>query len=644
MINAFLNLVQEMDVSLPKSLVKKLKYINDEELLIKHFEKGLDNNLFYYKFVSSQIFDETVINSPFVVNVDGDYELVKYVNGLYYDKQGQVKLKDYVGCRYFELREKIKKKEPKELVSEVVNFTPVWSLFLLLLTPFALITPIYTNIFNTRLIYSSSITTLLVVSLFFLLAYVFEFVVKKLIKDKCILANSVSALNFERYILRFTSQYKGFYAVHSIKTVEQYRKMVWDFIPYIATDTLSFVMFFIVLSVFISWLSMYFLIFYALVFAIFYLYRARLYKLLIDQENASNDVLKLRVSNVALKENVSFVNKYYLFKKYLNIYNISLHYEDKITTFNFFWDELTKFVSFLSLFVLFVICFVSISQSELNPAYMIVLFIISSRLSGLLSQIVTRLSYLKASFLHLNQSMESLFTEDVLKANIDNDGVNICSLDKIKVDKLTLQQEQKILIKDVNVKFHKGVVYGIRGPVGSGKSSFVKSLLRVNNDYKGKIEYDGVDVNVIDNVFFETSVSYLNSEAGFFSGTLYENFLFRNCISSKVINRVLTECFGERVFDYQSLYVDDIEHIAMSTGQRRKLLFMMSLLDKSLIYVFDEVLVNMSDADIFKAMELIKECALGSIVIIISHNDSILSACDVVYEIGQDKRMSSTSL
>lgn len=96
---------------------------------------------------------------------------------------------------------------------------------------------------------------------------------------------------------------------------------------------------------------------------------------------------------------------------------------------------------------------------------------------------------------------------------------------------------------------------------------------------------------------------------------------------------MLKECFGSRVFDYQTMHVDDIESIPMSTGQRRKLLFMLSLLDKSELYVFDEVLVNLSKDDIVRCLLLMKEYTKDAIVILASHNDSILNACDVVYEV-----------
>ena len=634
MIESFLNLATEQGIEYKASLKKILQRTDAvEEALIKQLENELESSLFSYRIVSGRISKNSAIRRPFVVNVGQEYLLIKYINGVYQDGTGGIALNKYDGCRFFEIREIARKKTPEEMVTAVVNFTPIWSAMLLLLTPFALITPLYTNIFNTRLVYSNSIVTLLIVSLFFLSIYLFDFFAKKKIKDKTLKEKAKSAVLFERYLLKFSPCYQGFSAVHSIKTVEQYRKMVWDFIPTIASDSLSFIILFITLGIFVGWLSIYFLLFYLVVFILFYLYRSQLYQHLIDQENAASDVLKLRISNINMHRNIPFVNRYSLFRKYLSVFNSSQHYEDKIADFNFYWDELTRMVSFLALFVLFVISFIGISNSELNPAYMIVLFIISSRLSGLLTQVVTRLSYLKASLMHLRQSMEGLFNEERVIQSVDEVGVAAQTLNKIKVTNLTLQQVKQPLLKNVNVKFHKGLLYGLKGSVGSGKSTLMRSLIGLESDFLGKIEYDGVDINVIDGSFFEQHVSYLSAETGFFSGSLYENFLYKNCNAAKTIDSVLKECFGSRVFDYQTLYVDDIESIPMSTGQRRKLLFMLALLDRSSLYVFDEVLVNLSKSDIIWAMNLLRSYLRDATIILSSHHESILNACDVVFEI-----------
>ena len=643
MIDSFFNLATEQGIEYQKSLKKVLQRTDEaEEVLIKQFVAELETDLFAYQVVSDQIKPTTAIGQPFVVHSGQEYHLIKYTNGVYQDNTGAIALDKYVGCRYFAIREIAKQKTPGELVSAVVNCTPIWSALLLLLTPFVLITPLYANIFNTRLVYANSIVSLLIVSLFFFGLYLFEFFAKKSIKERALKAQSRSALILERYLLQFTPSYHGLAGVHSIRTVEQYRQMVWDFIPAIATDALSFIILFVTLAVFIGWMSMYFLLFYTSVFALFYLYRSRLGKYLTDQENAAYDVFRVRIANMAMHQSIPFVNHYNLFRKYLGKFNIAQHYADKIADFNFYWHELTRLVSFLSLFVLFMISFLAIANSELNPAYLLALFIISSGLAVLLTRVVARLSCLQASLLHLHQSMEQLFQENRISKSVDEVGVRLDTLSKIRVSGLTLLHGKQAvlgqaLLSNVDLKLHKGVLYGLKGPVGSGKSTLLRALVGLEADCQGKIEYDGHNIQAIDSSFFEQKVSFLTAETGFFSGTLYDNFLYKNCNNAKVIERVLRECFGGRIFDYQALYVDDIEHIPMSTGQRRKLLFMLALMDRASLYVFDEVLVNLCRDDVIRAMNLLRTFLQDAIIILSSHHESILDACDVVFEIDHQK-------
>lgn len=149
---------------------------------------------------------------------------------------------------------------------------------------------------------------------------------------------------------------------------------------------------------------------------------------------------------------------------------------------------------------------------------MIVLFIIGSRLSSSIVQIVTRASYLKAAIFHLDKSLDSLISDELLDIKeIDKPGVVLNDLQKIKIKDLSVVINSKVILKNISAKFHKGVLYGIKGSVGSGKSTLLKSIVGASREYNGKIEYDGVDLNSIDSSFFSANVNYLNaSENQFF--------------------------------------------------------------------------------------------------------------------------------
>lgn len=638
MIDALFTLATVQGIDYQESLRKSLQRPDGvEETMIRQLETELENDLFSYRIICGQIQNGTAIGKPFVVHKEQNYFLVKYTNGVYQDNTGIIALEKYLGCRYFEIREIAKQKSVDELVSVVINWTPVWSALRLLLTPFALVTPLYANMFNTHLVYANSIFTLLIVSLFFLALFLFEFFAKKIINELTRKEQSRSSMIFERYLLQFTPCYRQFSAVQNLQAVAQYRKMVWDSMPAIASDILSFIILFVTLGVFVGWLIIYFLLFYALIFALPYLYRSRLYQHLIDQEKGACNVLKLRIANSSSPQNIPFINRYNLFSKYLSSFKVAQRYDDNVANFTVDWGDPTQLISFLALIVLLLISFIAITNARLNPAYMIVLLIVSARLSGLMTAIVTRHCYLSAGLMHLRHSMAGLFGN--VSNSVNQVGIALDTLNKIRVSGVTLRHDEQTLLSHVDLTLHKGVLYGLKGPVGSGKSTLLRALIGLEQDIQGKIEYDGHDITLIDSRFFAQKVSFLTAETRFFSGTLYDNFLYKNCTNARLIKQVLRECFGNRMFDYQTLYVDNIDNIPMSTGQRRKLLFMLALMDRASLYVFDEILVNLCREDVVRAMNLLRSFLQDSIIILSSHHEPILDACDVVFEIEHQKVM-----
>ncbi|EIO3980556.1 hypothetical protein LQK36_004475, partial [Vibrio vulnificus] len=155
MFKAFSNLVNDVGVNKKHNFLNKLiKETDNEELIIKTFESECSDSLYTYKVIPGRLTKDSKVLSSFIVVKENEYQYIKYINGIYYSQDGSINISDYDGCRYLYIREVVNICSPKEIMNEIVNFTPVWSLLFLMLTPFALVTPIYTNIFNTRLIYS----------------------------------------------------------------------------------------------------------------------------------------------------------------------------------------------------------------------------------------------------------------------------------------------------------------------------------------------------------------------------------------------------------------------------------------------------------------------------------------------------------
>jgi len=77
---------------------------------------------------------------------------------------------------------------------------------------------------------------------------------------------------------------------------------------------------------------------------------------------------------------------------------------------------------------------------------------------------------------------------------------------KLEVQNLTLSYGDNIALKDVSFQVRENEIFGIIGPANSGKTSFLRTLNRMNElvpgmNVEGKVLFDGEDVSTFKNVF-----------------------------------------------------------------------------------------------------------------------------------------------
>ena len=67
----------------------------------------------------------------------------------------------------------------------------------------------------------------------------------------------------------------------------------------------------------------------------------------------------------------------------------------------------------------------------------------------------------------------------------------------LKIENLTVEIENKIILKDFNLEIKSGEIHAIMGPNGTGKSTLSKVIMGDSN-YKivsGFIKFDGIVIN-----------------------------------------------------------------------------------------------------------------------------------------------------
>ena len=90
------------------------------------------------------------------------------------------------------------------------------------------------------------------------------------------------------------------------------------------------------------------------------------------------------------------------------------------------------------------------------------------------------------------------------------------------------KDENKLCLKDVNLKINSGETIGIIGATGSSKSSFVQLIPRLYDVTKGSVKVGGVDVRNYDLDTLRNNVAMVLQKNVLFSGTIKENLRWGN--------------------------------------------------------------------------------------------------------------------
>lgn len=182
------------------------------------------------------------------------------------------------------------------------------------------------------------------------------------------------------------------------------------------------------------------------------------------------------------------------------------------------------------------------------------------------------------------------------------------------------------LIKDINLKFESGKIYGIVGQNGCGKTVLFKCLLGLMNKSSGEITIDGkVQKGFMKDVGFIIERPNLIPHY-----SAYNNLKFISSYKGRIDkDRII------KSLELVGLSANEKKKVKnYSLGMKQKAAIAMAIMDDPKILILDEPLNAVDDLSVKKIREIILEYKeKDRIVLIASHyKDDIEYLCDVVYE------------
>ena len=195
------------------------------------------------------------------------------------------------------------------------------------------------------------------------------------------------------------------------------------------------------------------------------------------------------------------------------------------------------------------------------------------------------------------------------------------------------------IFKNINIKFEKGNIYGIKGKNGSGKSTLTDLLTGLLEPNTGSIFADEILIKD-DPHSWQNNVSYLSQSFFLFNDSIKNNITL-NFEDNQMVDKNLYE-FSIKKTKLNDLVDQKIEGDNfqildfgknLSGGQRQKIALSRLLYKNSDIFILDEASSAMDQQSSKNINDLLQSIKKDKIIIIISHSETDLDNCDIVFEI-----------
>lgn len=197
---------------------------------------------------------------------------------------------------------------------------------------------------------------------------------------------------------------------------------------------------------------------------------------------------------------------------------------------------------------------------------------------------------------------------------------------EIRFSGLSFSYGERRVLRDVDLHVPLGTTLGITGLVGSGKTTLMKLLMKINRPPDGRITVDGVCVNRLSRKSLRETVVYVPQEVTVFSGTISDNITF---INPDITRERVEEAAGAAGFrDDVAGFRDGFETVvgerglSLSGGQRQRLAIARALVLEPEVLILDDVLSSLDPRTENTVLRNVKKAMEGKTLVVISNRIS----------------------
>ncbi|MDD2181321.1 MAG: ABC transporter ATP-binding protein [Bacilli bacterium] len=195
--------------------------------------------------------------------------------------------------------------------------------------------------------------------------------------------------------------------------------------------------------------------------------------------------------------------------------------------------------------------------------------------------------------------------------------------------------EDKLVLKDINLKVRAGQNIALVGPTGTGKTTFINLLSRFYDLTSGTITIDGHDISQIKKSDLRKKIGIVLQDTYLFKGTVFDNVKYSKMDATleevvEVCKKAQAHSFIRRLPDGYYSMVEE-EGSNFSQGQRQLISIARAMLADHEILILDEATSNVDTYTEVAIQTGMKKLMEGKTSFIIAHRlSTIVNASKII--------------
>ena len=201
-------------------------------------------------------------------------------------------------------------------------------------------------------------------------------------------------------------------------------------------------------------------------------------------------------------------------------------------------------------------------------------------------------------------------------------------------------EDNKHVLEDINFTINKGETIGVVGKTGSGKTTFIKQLLRLYPIEENTLLLDGKGMERYYDYSVREKIGYAPQEYQLFSKSIKENVLFYRYDLEDRLDEVLEQADIKKDISRFKDGIDTLvgeNGLSLSGGQKQRLGIARALLSNPEILILDDSLSAVDSNTEKTIIENIKKTREGKTNIIVAHRISAVRHADKIVVLDNGK-------